>query len=430
MDFVRRHLFYILCGLAAAGGIALAVTGMGAMPAVRAEMDKAQKLYRDLDTLQTTPVNQAVIADRRQRIDSIKGERAAVGEKAKELQPYRPLIDGVFPGGDANARREFRKAYAAEMKRLWESLRCGEPAAEADVAAMRDRIDEEIHRKKLSEDPSSPAPKSDAAPPATTPAGVLTVDGARGDAVARAHIAAAQRIYCYGVSWETAKPPERESSLRFHPKMVDQGAVTPPELADIWEAQVGLWLQTDVVNAIVAVNEEAAQGAKERNEDRWVGMMPVKEVISIRPATDLYVKSDEAKYVGAAPGGYGAALPPGTGNTVFTQSVSGEFYEVAQFTLKLIMDQRDIPRLIERLSERSFHTLLRVSYRAIEPNVSMKGKIYGPEPVVNVVMDFETIMLGDVFRSWMPAEVCEEYTIACPKAPDSDASAKGAGKDG
>jgi hypothetical protein len=33
---------------------------------------------------------------------------------------------------------------------------------------------------------------------------------------------------------------------------------------------------------------------------------------------------------------------------------------------------------------------------------------------VNVVLDFETIMLGEVFRPMMPQEVCDFFQITCP----------------
>ena len=89
------------------------------------------------------------------------------------------------------------------------------------------------------------------------------------------------------------------------------------------------------------------------------------------------------------------------------------------------MDQRDIPLLVDRLSNNSFHTLLRVSYQSVPPNRKMEGKIYGAEPVVNVVMDFESIMLGEVFRPLMPTSVCEYYEIPCPPHEENDDPSRG-----
>ncbi len=108
---------------------------------------------------------------------------------------------------------------------------------------------------------------------------------------------------------------------------------------------------------------------------------------------------------------------------MFTGSVSGERYEVLQFTVKLVMDQRDIPQLIDKITTNSFHVLLRAAYKVVPPNVDMVGKIYGSEPNVNVVMDFESIMLGELIRPMMPTVVCELLSelgseIECPESEE------------
>ena len=247
-----------------------------------------------------------------------------------------------------------------------------------------------------------------------TPAGVLTKVGARSDPVARAHIAAAQRILCYAVHFAEERLPDRPASLDFEPGMVDTGSAEPPSLEDVWRAQIGYWIQKDVVGAIAALNNEAAEEASKQGVSPWVGIMPIKDVISVRVLPD-YVMSDSEGSAPALPGGYAAAYPPGGPGDVFTERASGPKYEVVQFTLKLVMDQRDLPQLINRLSKNSFYTLLGLSYEAVPVNRRMVGKVYGEEPAVNVVMDFEAIMLGDVFRELMPQEVCEYYEINCPE---------------
>ena len=227
-------------------------------------------------------------------------------------------------------------------------------------------------------------------------------------AEARANMAVAQRIQCYAEHWTRAKPPRLVGSLEFDQAMVDVGAVDAPPLADCWRAQVGYWIQRDVVNAIAAVNAEASAAAAP--EDRWVTSMPVKELISVRTSFG-YVLPDAGSFAGNEAGGYTEALPTGTAETAFTQSESNEWYDVMQFTVKLVMDQRDLIRFVDELCDGRFHTLLRLSYAAVPVNRDMVGKIYGSEPAVNVVMDFETIMLAEIFRNEenprMPADACE-----------------------
>jgi len=420
MDFLRRHAFFIVCGVVALIGIALIVTGARAMPSVLEEMNNVESTHRSLNSLQSQTVNMAKIDAAKQRIELVLNDRDKVANKAKELYGYEPLVPGALPDGDALKRNDFKAKYTTEMEELLASLNYGCPATPADVAMWRDIIeDEQAAQRERGMDrgaTQSPPPPSG---PSHTPAGVLTKTGVREDPAARAHMAAAQKIHCYARHFDDERPPNQVASLDFWPTMKDTGIVDAPDVEDVWYAQIGHWIQMDVVSAIVALNSEAAQEARKRGEDPWVGVMPVKEVIAIR-LSDGYVPRDGEEIFGNQPGGYTAALPPGTPETVFTHSGSNEMYEVVQYSVKLVMDQRDIPLLIDRLCKNSFHTLLRVSYEAMPPNRDMVGKIYGSEPVVNVLMDFETIMLGGVFRPLIPTLVCEEYEINCPKRKESE----------
>jgi hypothetical protein len=207
--------------------------------------------------------------------------------------------------------------------------------------------------------------------------------------------------------------------------MLDVSSADAPTLEETWRAQVGYWIQRDIVQAIADVNNAAAEELKAAGKDRWVGTMPVKEVISIRLGPDFYVPAEGQVYPVPEPGGYSAAVPPGTAETVFTKSASGPNFEVIQVSVKLIMDQRDVLKLVRRISQGpgdngSFYTLVRAAYKEVPPNLSLTGKIYGSEPAVNVVLDFEFVMVGGLFRQWMPAEVCERFGITCPESKAAD----------
>lgn len=417
MDFVRRNLFLILCGVGAVAGIGLGVTGLRAMPSVVKEMETAAGVYRALESLQSQSVNPGFIKAETERIEAIQQDHAKVLERAKQLYGYEPLVAGLFPQAAAGKRIEFRAKYGEAMKKLLDSLHWGGPPTAADIEAMKDKIDNEKAAQKFGGEPTAPA----SAPAAGmhTPAEVLTKVGAKNDQTARAAIAAAQKIYCYAINFFEDKPPERVASLEFLPTMKDSGTVEAPVTEDVWRAQLSYWIQQDVVEAIVAVNDEAAEAAKQAKEDQWVGIMPVKEIISIR-VSDYVPPTGELLAVTPVVG-YSAAIPQGTAESVFTGTASGDSYEVVQFTVKLIMDQRDIPLLVERLCNNSFLTLLRVSYKSIPVNKAMTGKVYGAEPTVMVVMDFEAVLLSEVFRPLMPTEVCDKYEwIKCPERKADD----------
>ena len=407
MDFLRRHMFLIICGVVAASGLTLGAIGLKGMPEVQAEMDKAESVFRSLAGFRSSPVNKGRIEAESQRIDEIMADRMKVFNKAKTLYGYEPLVNDVFPDGEALRRVNFRTEYRARMNGLFDLLNAGSPATAAESRNWDDVIENEREEMRaIGEDPDA------LTGPEYTPAGVLTVVGAQRNASARAHMAAAQRIYCYGIHFDEAKPPGRTSSLAFSEPLADTTSAEPPFPDEVWWAQVGYWIQKDVVQAIKSVNDEAAEEARKQDIEPWVGIMPVKEVISIR-FSESYVPQDGDEYDGDPAGGFGEAIPPGTPETVFTHSGSNSWYEIVQFTLKLVMDQRDILRLVDWICKDSFHTLLRVAYKRVEPNRKMIGKIYGSEPTVNVVMDFETMMLGELFRPLMPDIVCEDFEIDC-----------------
>ncbi len=409
MEFLRRHAFYIICGLAAVGGIALAATGLNSMPKVVREMESGKGLIEELDRLQVGAANQDSIAIQEERIDRTVADRDAVFAQAKGLYHYKPLMEGVFPTGSDNSLRRFRVVYTEAMEQLFASLNSTRVPTQADLDAMKDKIaDEEYRAQNLGADAGAAATPPEQTGPPRSPAGVLTKAGARKNAEARAAMALAQSYYCYAIHHtdKDALKPNMASSLSFHVEMVDTGLVDAPYPEDVWGAQMDYWLQKDVVDAIVAVNNEAASAARARGETIWIGMMPVKEVVSIR-TSEGFILPDAGEAGGAPASGFGDAFPPTTGDSVFTKTSSTRTFEVMQFTVKLVMDQRDILKLVEKLTTGTFHTLLRVSYSAVPPNLNMTGKVYGSEPTVLVVMDFETVLLGEVFRPLMPPAVRE-----------------------
>lgn len=449
MDMLRRNVFWILCGVVAAAGIGLGVTGLRAMPAVKSEMEGAANVYRSVDGLQSQPLNERAIQAERERIEAIQADYRRVMEAAEAISRYVPLLaEGVsqdefrktcmadpailreapddeearralcdrkwsekiaLPEGTPLQRIEFRKVYNQAMKDLYARLRCGGLPGPNMANTMKERRANELASGMSAVNPAD----------ARTAAGVLTAEGLRDDPAARAAIANARSFLCYCTPLGEEKP-DYVPSFQFHAAMRESDTVTAPEPFDVWLAQVGYWIQNDVVDAIVKVNEQAIQDARAAGLEPWVGTMAVKDLISIRLANQFYVPQEGGLFLVAKAGDYSVAVPPGSGESVFTNSRSNPQYDVIQFTVKLVMDQRDIPLLIEALTNNRFHTLLRVSYKAVSPNRELKGRIYGPEPAVNVVLDFETTMLGNVFRPLMPQLACEHFAIPCPPREQKD----------
>lgn len=427
MDFLKRNMFFILCGVGAVVGIVLGVTGLQAMPKVVGEMKEAESIFSSLQGVESKPVNEDTIEAERRRIAAAQADRDMILEKAAALYPgyfkdcsgtgadrrcrLNSLVEDVFPEGSVEARLRFRAAYHQAMNELLTRLKGGTPSSTVEQDLMRRKIENE--KVEMAGNPELAAEFTGELKNA---AGVLTKAGVRQDPRVRADQQAARKIdlYVTGVIPTRDRKPDYQPSLEFDDAMEDLNSGDAPTLDDAWYAQVGYWIQRDLVSAIVDVNNAAGDELKAAGKERWVGTLPVKELISIRLSPDLYVPPQGQLYPLPEPGGHSPAVPAGTAETVFTGSASGPYFEVVQVSLKLVMDQRDILKLVERVTNGSFYTLVRMAYHEVAPNLASVGKIYGSEPAVNVVLDFEFVMLGGLFRNWMPQETCERYAIPCP----------------
>jgi len=406
MDVIRQHLFLIVCSVVGAAGIALGVTGFGSMSKIAEEMEEAKRLHDALSSLRSNPVNERWIDQEKRRIAGYAANYDAVVDRAKKLNPYEPLVEGLFPKGRPDLRYEFRRQYRTAMEDLMTKLKAGQRPTAVEIMDVEDEIFREQAQLKHASSASGVA-EGDA--DWYTPAGVLTQAGALRTPAARAAIAKARRIYCY------ANPLDMEaSSLHVHPAMADLDALDAPSPYDCWFAQVQLWIQTDVVDAIVRMNEEAADELIAQDNTPWLGVLPIKDIISLR-VSEEYI-TDSASLGGGAgsgdpAGGRDIALPLLYSGDAMTGSYtddSGEF-QVMYFSLKVVMDQRDLPKLIQEICKDRFHSLLRVAYKALPENPQMTGRIYGSDPAINVVLDFETHMLGEIFIEIMPYSVYLKY---------------------
>ncbi len=401
MDIVKQHLFAILCGVAGVAGIALGFTGLGRMSRVTDEMEEVKRLNDDLLSLRSNPVNQRWIDQEEKRIDEHKKNYKAVVARAQELYPYKPFLADVFPSGASSLRNDFRRQYRSWMDALMAKLKSGQPPTSREIMY----VEEEVAQEQAQLDYIANADNE----PDITQAGVLTASGAARSAAARAAITKAHKIYCYATALDDQIP-----SLHFHPGMADPEALDYASPTDCWFAQVHLWIQTDVVDAIARVNNATADRLIALDVNPWVGVLPIKEIISLRVSEEYIVEGGKFHIKGSSSGKTGdrsVAYPPEHPD----ETMSGSYtdpdarFQVLYFTLKVVMDQRQLPRLIQEICNNRFHSPLRVSYEAVKPNPLMTGRIYGSDPVVYVVMDFETHMLGKIFSFLMPEDVYFKY---------------------
>ena len=258
---------------------------------------------------------------------------------------------------------------------------------------MAEKIKNERPGTGGAEEPPKPGAATQPAPGGNR-SGVPTDDEARTKAAVRAALVKAQSIYCY------ASP----DTLQRVAAMETGGIGLPPET--LWDAQRTLWVQQDVVEALARINEAAARRLKDERQQPWVGVLPIKDVVSIRVSNYIFKESEGTAL--ARPGGPDPAKPPGTAGESFTGYMGTDLYDVFQFTVKLVVDPRQIPAIVSEICKGRFYTPLRVAYEAVPPNTTMTDKIYGEDPAVSVVMDFEAYQFGDIYRRLMPDAILKE----------------------
>jgi hypothetical protein len=412
LAILKRHVFNIVCGAVALAAIGLGVLGLGAMGDVRKELDEVKSLHGRFAGPTRTPVNNKSIEAERVRVETLKGYHKELMERARSLNHYEPLTppegESFYPVATRDGKLGFRDIYSAAFDAMLVELKSGEPPTENEIQQMQDEMDDERRARESIidddvHDSESEGMSHHKMADEPHPSGLITDAAARESAEARASIRKARSIYCYA----------DRSAFDVNKRVFENFT---PSIVEMWKAQVSLWVQQDVVASLARMNREAAERIKAKGGKPWVGVLPIKDLISIR-VSGYTSGSETRESVNSDPVGRSPAYPPGDGGVVFTKTTSTDMYDAVQFSVKMVVDARQIPRIIEEISRDRFHTLLRVAYaydRNELENLSMEGRIYGSQPTVTVVFDFETMFFGDVYRCMMPDAMLAEIGKTCP----------------
>ncbi len=420
LNMLKRHVFNIICVVVALGAIGLGVTGLGAMDDVKSELDKISGLQNQFTAQGRNPVNRDTIEAERLRVETVKASYDSVLELAYSLNRYEPLPpppgETFFPVPTRDGKLQFGDIYRGAFVQMLDDLKAGEPPSEIDVQRMREEMEDERRYRKsiLDDDTAEPGLLDDDAEigPANE-SGLVTSQEAMASPATRAAMRRAREINCYAT----------RGAFQEHMNVYDG---LTPEVDDMWAAQMSLWIQQDIVSTIARINGDAAEKLKETGGRGWVATLPVKELISIRVSDYLGTEAAPGRRQVALKGD-DPAFPPANVDSVFTGTKSDDLFDVVQFTLKMVVDARVLPMVIDEVCGNRFHTLLNVQYaydRDKFENLRMEGRIYGSNPTITVVMDFETIFFGDPYRCDMPDKVLERIKRKCPDRENKNKNKK------
>lgn len=402
IDILKRYWVEVACGAGAVLGLVLIFLGLGTMSEVNKELEAAMRIKSSIAGLTRGEViNQRAVDQSARIIAGVRSDYAKVMAYVKERNLYPPLVADVFPGdGGVNLAKamEFRRAFSELPGKWLTQLNAGAEPTAAEIAAERDLMEAQGKTQEDTDWGGLGAPPADTK---DTPAKGLSPE--QGAAIRNAR---SKFIYATPESFT-------ESDVSAPGGPMESGP--PPTVEQMWHAQLEAWIQQTVVDAITHINAGVADELSARGVAPWVGNLPIKDLLSLQ--TSRYYIKEGMTTEGAGGQTKDRAFPPVGPTDVFTERQSNEQYEVLRFTVMMVVDAREMPRVLAGLCDGRFHVPLNVNYQAIEPNLDMTGKIYGDAPVVLLTADFETVMFSELYLPLMPQDVLNTLGKTRPEPP-------------
>jgi hypothetical protein len=442
LEFIKTHVVSLLCGLVAVGAIAVCVLGMTSDSIVGKMKEEVSRIgASSIGGLKGKPQNETTIATERQRGELFEAEYRETVETAKNINEREVLMPGVFPKAErVRTPFEFKQEYASAMRIIYTKIDGGKLPTEAEIQEEVQNV-EDLRLLEAEQRAEEEGDESGRTPAVTTPrrptgrfAGRGAPPSGRGrpggpamppgsmrqaagpmpgggrmmggpgaspirsggepkyDPVYRARVAKARSILCY----------YDESTFHRSPLAFQEEAPSPEEM---WFAQVGLWIQEDVARAIAELNREAADQVTET--DPCVQDVPVKRLVFVR-VLGYEVEAKEREQQARIPfsGAETGSAFSGLGGPSLTGRKCDDEFDVVRFAVSVVIDQRDLLQLIDRISRVNFCQCLSVRYETVDHEAEIgQGYFYGTDPVVRATLEFECYMAREVYEPLMPAAV-------------------------
>jgi hypothetical protein len=412
MAFIKTHLISLVCGLAALIFIGIAAWGM-TRDSVAEQMRARAAVQQKIKALKATARNQESINAEAQRGQRFQQEYEEVLAAAKEInqRPLIPVPHRVFPVAEGEyAAYFFAEKYREEVLKLPAVLHGGDLPSAAEIQEAANDIAELLAREAellaeggVQAPPIAAAPAA-AAPTETTERGLVTAvlrGDPKRDARTRANVTKARSIRCY-----VRTDPDAEDTS-FHISPIWDAERMRPTPNEMWYAQVGLWIQQDIVAAIARLNDEAARQVGP--EEAFVENMPVKRLVAVR----LLGYWTEFGSVPFSIRTTSRSAIPLASSEAFTRRVSDDQFDVVRFTVVAVVDQRELLALIDAITRQNFYQLIEVSCEAISVMDAdyEQGYIYGAAPAVRATLHWEGYMARNVYEALFPPEVRQDLGI-------------------
>ncbi len=400
MNFLKQKWKLLTFAVVCAGSIGMGGWAYVAGSEVESKLTEIQKLTQVVDRLSQNPANETTIEAKKEEIERKKQAFEETFEAALAMQQYNPFYEQVSPDGsvervkrqtiipdvlpeprrDADAL-EFREAYVREFSKLAERLRARGPAGPEEVQNETRMM--EALRGEDDAVRSTPWPVANIEPKVTEAQSGDDEESiealVRKSAAARASEVVAKDIWMY----------LDENAIAKHPLAETRGT---PSAEEIWQAQLGLWIQQDMVTALARMNERRARNYSDAGElDKlWVAYMPVKRLEKMAIAPYL---------------GNGGELNNADWKESFTGIENNKSRFMVPVYLKMVVEEAAVMDVINSLCSVGYYTPIWTQLQAVTPDPTYKSYIYGDEPVVELEIIVEGYYFRSVFEEWIPKDL-------------------------
>jgi len=368
MRFVRENLFYVILG-------AVVVVGSGVEifyyigSDIGNTLDSRTRVSKKLKSLakQDPKVNQDAVKAMKKRIELLKkANEADIEACLKFNKEYLPVMslplslassEPAFPIDPAKYNSQglyfiFIKEYGKQLELAISPRRRGlmptRPPTPEEVAAEQARLAEKFT------DPAEVVEKAFQS---------VKLRRANEGAIYIAP-SALDRYFSPG---ETRAPDER-----------------------LWEAQVNLWVTNEIIQAIITTNQ---QWFAERQIPGAPAPKPSVPKSAVKRLVNITVTESIA---GTKIGG----IP----RQSLTQRETGGRYAVVPYKFTVIMASRHVRRLIHTLETQNYHTVTNIAMTNVG-STAKQGVYYGVEPVMQVRIEGELLLLADWICPLLPTQL-------------------------
>lgn len=313
-------------------------------------------------------------------------------------QGHEVMLEGLFPEPDAESPSAklfgAKKVYIERFRQLYEALDATAAPSEQEWQEVLRTAEQNFRQNTFSSSDQNLTPRQEKE---------LVEDQAR--KLSRFFAEHAQRHHVYA-------PPIRvdinnADTWNGGPFQIGEWAQArsdKPSMFQVWEGQLQLWIQQDLVEVVRLANQVD-------NPDVSILTAPVKRIMSmsVKPGYVGVPSSGLGQESGTSSSGSPASainepLPVDFASSP-TGRISNPLYDVRHAEMELIVDSQQIPALLDAFNRVNFMSVIGMDMENIDEYQHLRnGYFYGEADAVQVTLDIETIWL----RTWTAGDPPEE----------------------